>query len=101
MISKKNNMKIIEEIQLISFHDYENMKILIFKKTCSASPCQYDIFDNWETTKPKYHGRLRWGYFYVAKEPLGEPIYDFDFKDKIFKCCRYKPKNKRRNNNYA
>lgn len=71
-----------EEIQLISFHDYKEKRVLIFKKTCGACPCQYDIYDSWENCdKPKYYGRLRWGYFYVAKEPCEEPIYEFNFKD--------------------
>ena len=75
-------IKIIAEIQLISFHDYIKRKLLIFKKTCGASPCQYDIYDNWKLKENKYYGRLRWGYFYIAKEPLGKPIYEFSFKDK-------------------
>ena len=79
-MKKINKRQIKEEIQLISFHNYINKRSLIFKKTCSASPCQYDIFDNWNMKKIKYYGRLRWGYFYVAKEPCGKPIYEFDFK---------------------
>ena len=74
-------MKIHEEIQLISFHDYVKRRVLIFKKTCAACPTQYDIYDSWENDKPKYYGRLRWGYFYVAKKPLGKPIYQFQFED--------------------
>jgi hypothetical protein len=83
---KKHNLKkdisISEEIYLISFNNYKKKKILIFRKTCSASPCQYDIYDSWKLEKPVYYGRLRWGFFYVAKAPLCKPIYEFDFKDR-------------------
>lgn len=72
-----------EEIYLISFHDYTKKKMLLFKKISTACPTQYDIYDSWECEKPKYYGRLRHGYFYVAKEPLGEPIYEFRFKKEL------------------
>ena len=79
-------IKINVEIGLVSFHDYQNNKLLVFKKTCGACPCQYDIYDNWKFGKPNYYGRLRYGYFYVAKKPCGEPIYEFDFKDGLKGC---------------
>lgn len=84
MKKKKSKLIIREEIYLITFHDYVKRRLLVFKKTCSACPCQYDIYDRWpkkDSDKPKYYGRLRWGYFYVAKKPLGKPIYEFKFED--------------------
>ena len=46
-------------------------------KTCSMCPCQYDIF----LRGKKYYGRLRWGWFYVAKSPHDKPIYEYRFKE--------------------
>jgi len=71
------------EIHVISFHDYQKKRRLIFRKTCNACPTQYDIYDTWKSKKPKYYGRLRWGYFYVADKPLGKPIYQAQFKDDL------------------
>ena len=78
---KQKKYVIRPEIQLISFHDYINRRMLVFRKTCGMCPCQYDIFEDWNEKEPNYYGRLRWGFFYVATEPLGTPIYQHDFKE--------------------
>lgn len=87
----KNAIRIGVEINLVSFHDYQKKKVLIFKKTCNATPTQYEIYDSWnslELKEEKYFGRLRWGYFSVSKEPLGKPIYEFSFGDKYKGCFK-------------
>ena len=81
MSKKETNYFIVEEIELITFREYENNKFLLFKKTCHGCPCQYDIYENFDSKEPKYYGRLRWGYFYVAREPDGKPLYEHRFED--------------------
>ena len=80
---------IYANIELISFNSYKKKKlrVLIFRKTCTACPTQYDIYDSWKMKVPKYYGRLRCGYFYVVKKPLDKPIYDFNFNEDSMKGC--------------
>jgi hypothetical protein len=65
---------------------YPKRFTFLVEKTCGACPEQYDILFEGK----KYYARLRWGYFYMAKECLEKPIYDYKFKDE-FKGCFNNP----------
>jgi hypothetical protein len=72
------NWEIGEDFYLKSYNGKGKFNEFKISKTCNACPVQYDIFYNDKT----YYARLRWGVFYLAKEPSGKVLFEHSFSDK-------------------